>query len=158
MPRSISSSCCSDFGEYCKTTRGNFRKAAEHNDFLLAAGAVHRQNARTQRRDHRRMFGEHAEVAFGAGHVDLLHFTREQQLFGRNQFEMKISHCSFNPCACRERNPTPRPMAPPIAVKIAICCTWLLVSGPPPRALSLLRTSMLSGPSLISVDSSGRVM
>ena len=40
---------------------------------------------------------------------------------------------------------------------IAMCCTWLLVRGPPPRATSSLRTSRLSGPNLISVVS-GRVM
>ena len=42
--------------------------------------------------DHRRMTGEHAEVALGAGNVDLIDLTGKQQLFGRYEIELEGGH------------------------------------------------------------------
>ena len=44
------------------------------------------------------------------------------------------------------------PITPPINVMIAMCRTWLLVSGPLSRATWFPFTSMLNGPNLISAD------
>ena len=47
-----------------------------------------------QRRDQRRMIGEHAELPFGARDVDLIDLAGEQQLLGRDEIEVKGSHGS----------------------------------------------------------------
>ena len=65
--------------------------------FVFAAAGIHRQDARPQGRDQRRMAGQHAEVAFGAGHVDLVDLAREHELFRRDQFEVKCGH-NVLPC------------------------------------------------------------
>ena len=38
------------------------------------------------------MAGEHAEVALGAGHVDLLDVAGEQKLFRRDEIELEGGH------------------------------------------------------------------
>ena len=38
------------------------------------------------------MAGEHAEVALGAGHVDLIDLAGEQQLFRRDEIEVEGGH------------------------------------------------------------------
>ena len=79
-------------GEHGEPLRRHFGKAAEHDDFLRAARAVHGQNTRPQRGDERRVVGQHAEIALGAGHVHLLDVAGEQQLFRRDQIEMESRH------------------------------------------------------------------
>src|SRR6185369_4813198 len=135
----------------------HFAKAAEHDDALGAAAAVHGEDARAEGADVRRMAGEHADIALDAGHVDLIDFAREHQLFRRHQFEMQACHRLTQPLPLPVANPRASPITPPIAVMMAMCCVWLEVSGPLPRATSLPLTSMFSGPNLISADS-GRVM
>ncbi len=50
------------------------------------------QDARTHRGHDRRVPGEHAEVALGAGNVDLIDFAGEGQLFRRDKIEVKRGH------------------------------------------------------------------
>ena len=77
------------------------------DDLHLAAVALDRENAGPQRRDHRRVSGEHAEIALGAGHVDLLDFTGQKKPLGRDEIELKGGHMqisafySFRPRAKR---------------------------------------------------------
>ena len=47
------------------------------------------------------MAGQHAEIALGAGHVHLLDLAGEQQLFRRDQIEMKCGHYSLSLCSYR---------------------------------------------------------
>src|SRR5882757_10242718 len=50
------------------------------------------QDARTNRSDNRRMTGQHAEIAFHAGDVNLIDFAGEGEFFGRNQIEVEGGH------------------------------------------------------------------
>ena len=50
------------------------------------------QDARTDRRDDRRMAGQHAEIAFHAGNVNLIDFAGEGEFFGRNEIEVEGGH------------------------------------------------------------------
>jgi hypothetical protein len=38
------------------------------------------------------MSGQHAEIALDPGNVDLIDFTGEGELFGRDEIEVKSSH------------------------------------------------------------------
>ena len=38
------------------------------------------------------MSGEHTEIAFGAGNVDLIDFSGESELFGRHEIEVEGGH------------------------------------------------------------------
>ena len=94
-------------GEHGEAGGGDLGEAAEHDNLLRAVRAVHGEDARPQRGDRRRVTGQHAEIAFGAGHVHLLDLAREQELFRRDQIEMEIGHYLLKPCSCRSRNPLP---------------------------------------------------
>ena len=50
--------------------------------FSMRAADGDGQDARTDRGHDRRMAGEHAEIAFHAGNVDLIDFAGEGELFG----------------------------------------------------------------------------
>ena len=52
----------------------------------------HRKNSRTDRRHHRRMAGEHAEIALDAGNVNLIDFSGEADFFGRDEIEVEGGH------------------------------------------------------------------
>ena len=43
-------------------------------------------------RDQRRMTGQHAEVALGAGHIDLIDFAGKRNLVRRHEFEVEGGH------------------------------------------------------------------
>ena len=58
---------------------------------LLAAG-IDRHQAGTQQCDQRRVAGQHAEVALGAGHIDLIDLAGERYLIRRHEFEMERGH------------------------------------------------------------------
>ena len=63
------------------------RAAAEHHDLLLTGARGHGEDARPDRRHHRRVAGEYAEITLDAGNVDLIDLAGEGDLFGRNQIE-----------------------------------------------------------------------
>ena len=50
------------------------------------------QDSRANRRDDRRMSGQHAEIALQAGNVNLIDFAGEGEFFGRNQIEVEGGH------------------------------------------------------------------
>ena len=60
--------------------------------FCMGAAGGDRQDARADRRHDRRMSGQHAEIAFHAGNVDLIDFAGEGELFGRNEIEVEGGH------------------------------------------------------------------
>ena len=61
-----------DIGQHGQALVGDFGQTAEHDDLLMRAAGGHRQNSRPDRRHDRRVAGEHAEIAFGAGNVNLV--------------------------------------------------------------------------------------
>src|SRR6185437_15691627 len=67
-------------------------EAAEHHVALRFACAEHRDDAGLERGDHGRMARQHAEVAFEARNVDLLHLAREHELGGRDEIEVECRH------------------------------------------------------------------
>ena len=81
-----------DVGEHGEALLGHFGDAAEHHDLLLIAAGDHGEDARTDHRHHRRVVGEHAEIALDAGDVDLIDLAGEGELFGRNQIEVEGGH------------------------------------------------------------------
>ena len=64
-------------------------ESAEHDDTRRTARRVHRDDARPQRRHRRCVPREHAEVTLGARHVHLIDLAGEEQLLGRDEFEMQ---------------------------------------------------------------------
>ena len=74
---------------------GDFREAAEHDHALRLSVDGDRHDAGPQRRDERRMSGEHAEIALGARHVDLIDFAGEEELLGRDEIEVEGGHRSI---------------------------------------------------------------
>src|SRR5437773_2237022 len=64
-----------DVGEHGEAILRHFRKAAEHDDLLVRATRVDGQDARADRSHDRRVSGEHAEIAFQAGNVNLIDFA-----------------------------------------------------------------------------------
>ena len=50
------------------------------------------RSERLQRGHRRRMAGEHAEIALGPRHVDLIDFAGEEKLFGRDEIEVEGRH------------------------------------------------------------------
>src|SRR5712691_3084074 len=91
--------------EHGEASRIDLREAAVDDDLELATLAINRQDSRPQRRDQRGMPGEHAEVALGAWHVDLVDLVGEQKLLGRNKIEMEGGHRSTPPDHGVERWP-----------------------------------------------------
>ena len=82
-----------EIGEHRELAVGrDFREAAEHDHALRLAVDDNRHDAGPQRRDGRRMSGEHAEIALGARHVDLIDFAGEQELFGGDEIEVEGGH------------------------------------------------------------------
>ena len=81
-----------DIGQHGETLVGHFGKAAEHDDLLVLAARNHRQDSRPDRRHDRRVSGEHAEIAFDAGDVNLIDFAGEGELFGRDEIEVEGGH------------------------------------------------------------------
>ena len=65
---------------------------AGHDDFLARPTDEHRDDARADRRDNRRVAGEHAEITFHAGNVDLIDLAGEGKLFGRDEIEVEGGH------------------------------------------------------------------
>jgi hypothetical protein len=70
----------------------DLREAAEHHHPLRLTVDEHRHDPGPQRRDGRRMAGEHAEIALRTRHVDLVDFAGEQQFLRRNEIKMKGRH------------------------------------------------------------------
>ena len=58
----------------------------------MGAASGDGQDTRADRGDDRRMSGEHAEIAFHAGNVNLIDLAGEGELFGRDEIEMEGSH------------------------------------------------------------------
>ena len=81
-----------DIGEHREALVGDFGEAAEHDDLLLRAARGHGEDSRTDRGHHRRVAGEHAEIALDAGHVDLIDFAGEGELFRRDEIEVEGGH------------------------------------------------------------------
>ncbi len=50
------------------------------------------QDPRPDRGHHRRMPGQHAEIAFDAGNVDLIDLAGEGELFGGDEIEVEGGH------------------------------------------------------------------
>ena len=84
-----------DVGEHGQlAVRADLGKAAEHDHALrLLAADIDRHDARPQQRDQRRMAGQHAEIALGARHVDLIDLAGERELFRRDEIEVEGGHC-----------------------------------------------------------------
>ena len=59
---------------------------------LFLAVVVNGQEARPQHGDNRRVAGEHAEIAFHAGNVDLFDLAGEGELFRRDEIEVEGGH------------------------------------------------------------------
>src|SRR5207302_4887031 len=81
-----------DVSKHGETVFRHLGKTAEHDDFLMRPAAGDGQDARADRRDDRRMSGEHAEIAFHAGNVNLIDLAGEGELFGRDEIEVEGSH------------------------------------------------------------------
>jgi hypothetical protein len=75
-------------GKHGQSTGSHFGKAADHDDWFALTLAYDGDNARPQQRDHRRMPGQHAEIAFDAGQIDLIDVTGEQHGLRRYEFEV----------------------------------------------------------------------
>src|SRR5579872_211276 len=59
-------------GENREAPGGDFRKAAKHDDLLLRGSGDDRQDTRANRRHHRRVSGQDAEITFEARNIDLI--------------------------------------------------------------------------------------
>src|SRR5262249_11004068 len=66
--------------------------AAEHDDLDAVAAGDDGQDAGTQRGHDRSMTGQHAEIAFRAGNVDLIDLAGEGELFRRYEIEVEGGH------------------------------------------------------------------
>ena len=81
-----------DVGQHGKAVFGHFGKSAEHDDFFVAAAAGHGENSRPDRRHHRGVAREHAEIALDAGDINLVDFAGEGELFRRDEIEVEGGH------------------------------------------------------------------
>src|SRR5262245_6902501 len=81
-----------DIREHSQAFFGNLGDATAHDDLFLLAAREHDQDARPDRRDHRRMTGEHTEITFHTGNVDLIDLAGEGELFRRDEIEVEGSH------------------------------------------------------------------
>ena len=79
-------------GEDREAFFGDLSEAAEYDDLLLRPAGGHGEDFRLDRSYHRRMTGEHAEIALDAGHVDLVDFAGEGELLGRDEIEVEGGH------------------------------------------------------------------
>src|SRR5262245_52784676 len=68
-----------DIGEHGESLLRYFGNTAGNDDLLALAANEDGQDARTDRGNHRRVAGEHAEIAFHAGDVDLIHLAGERE-------------------------------------------------------------------------------
>ena len=82
-----------DIRQHGQAVRTDLGEAAEHDELGLLAAGIDRHDAGPQQRDQRRMTGQHAEVALGAGHVDLIDLAGERELLRRHEFEVERGHC-----------------------------------------------------------------
>ena len=90
--RSRSSSDGGNVSQQRQPARTDFGEAAEHDELGLLAGRIDRHHAGPQQRDQRRVAGEHAEVAFRAGNVDLIDLAGERDLLRGDEFEVERGH------------------------------------------------------------------
>ena len=67
-------------------------KPPSTTSLVCSPAGIDRHDAGTQQRDQRRMAGQHAEVAFGAGHIDLIDLAGERDLLRRHEFEVERGH------------------------------------------------------------------
>src|SRR5882724_6754059 len=81
-----------DIGQHRQALLGDLGKAAKHNDLFVLRSGGDSQDARPQRGDHRRMSRKHAEIALGAGNIDLIDFSGEGEFFRRDEIEVKGGH------------------------------------------------------------------
>src|SRR6201999_3501078 len=65
-----------------------------HDDLLLGAASDDGQDAWPHRSHDRRVTGQHAEVALGAGNIDLIDVAGEGQFFRRDKIEVEGGHVS----------------------------------------------------------------
>ena len=82
-----------DVGQHGQAVRPDLGEAAEHDEPGLLAAGIDRHDAGAQQRDQRRVAGQHAEVALGAGHIDLIDLAGERDLVRRHEFEVERGHC-----------------------------------------------------------------
>ncbi len=81
-----------DLGEYRETLVRHFGNAAEHDDLLTRRARDHRENAWPDPGNDRRMACQHAEIALGAGDVDLVDFAGKGELLRRDKIEVEGGH------------------------------------------------------------------
>ena len=81
-----------DVGQYSQAIRADLGESAEHNKPGLLACRIDRHEARPQQGDQRRVTGQYAEVALGAGHIDLIDLAGKRDLVRRYEFEMERGH------------------------------------------------------------------
>ena len=81
-----------DVSEHRETLVRHFGNATEHDDPLTLPTSDDGQDARTNRRNDRGVSGQHAEIAFHAGNVNLIDLAGEGELFRRNQIELEGGH------------------------------------------------------------------
>src|SRR5262245_1445337 len=84
-------------GEHGQSLRIDLGKAAVDHELERSILTIERQDARPTQSDERRVAGEHAEVAFGTRHVDLLDVAGEQELLGRDKIEVEGGHHTCSP-------------------------------------------------------------
>src|ERR1700742_2924296 len=81
-----------DIGEQRQPLLGNLGEATGYDDLLLGTARRHGQDSRPYRSHDRRVTGEHTEIAFGTGNVDLINLAREGEFFRRDEIKMKGGH------------------------------------------------------------------
>ena len=81
-----------DIRQHGQAVRPDLGKAAEHDEPGLLAAGIDRHDAGPQQRDQRRVAGQHAEVALGAGHIDLIDLAGERDLVRRHELEVEGGH------------------------------------------------------------------
>src|SRR5436190_1614172 len=81
--------------EHRQTVRIDFREPAVDDDAERAGFPMQHEDSRPQRCHQWSMAREHAEVALGARHVDLIDRAGEQEFLGRNQIELERGHQSI---------------------------------------------------------------
>ena len=81
-----------NIGQHSQALFRHLGEATEHDDLLVRAAAGDGQDTRANRGDDRGVTGEHAEIAFHAGNVDLIDLAGEGELFRSNQIEVEGGH------------------------------------------------------------------
>ena len=81
-----------DVRQHGQAARSHLGESAKHDELALLASGRDGHDAGADQRDQRRMAGQHAEVALGAGHIDLIDLAGKRDLLRRHEFEVERGH------------------------------------------------------------------